>query len=38
MALGPVFANYLFKLQTRKELENLREDAAYSIHGGVSFG
>jgi hypothetical protein len=38
MALGPVLANHLFKLQTRKELENLGEDAAYSIHGGISFG
>jgi hypothetical protein len=35
--LGPVLAHQLLELQARKKLEKLREDAAYSIHGGISF-
>jgi hypothetical protein len=34
--LGPVLAHPLLEFQTRKQLENLRKDAAYSVHGGTS--
>jgi hypothetical protein len=35
--LGPVLAHQLLELQARKKLEKLGENAAYSIHGGISF-
>jgi hypothetical protein len=36
MPLSSVLPDQLFKLQARKELENLRENTAYSSHGGTS--
>jgi hypothetical protein len=36
MALGAVLADQLLKFQARKQLEDLRENAAYSLHGGTS--
>jgi hypothetical protein len=36
VALGSMLANQRFKLQTRKQLEQLRKNAAYSVHGGTS--
>ena len=38
VTLRPRFANQLFKLQTRKELPYWREEAADSMHGGISLG
>jgi hypothetical protein len=37
MPFGAMLTNQRFKLQTRKQLEQLRENAAYSIHGGTSW-
>jgi hypothetical protein len=34
MALGPMLANRRFKLNSRKQSQQLNENAAYSIHGG----
>jgi hypothetical protein len=34
VALGLMLANRCFKLDTRKQLQQLTENAAYSIHGG----
>jgi len=36
MPLGAVLTHPLLELQARKQLQQLREDAAYSIHGGIS--
>jgi hypothetical protein len=35
--LRPVLPYQLLELQAWKELEKLGENAAYSIHGGISF-
>ena len=35
--LGPVLLHELLEFQARKKLEKLRENAAYSVHGGISF-
>jgi hypothetical protein len=37
VSLGPVLAHELFEFQARKKLEELGENAAYSVHGGISF-
>jgi hypothetical protein len=34
--LGSVLRRQLLEFQTRKKLEKLRENAAYSVHGGIS--
>jgi hypothetical protein len=34
--LGAMLTNQPFKLQARKQLEQLRKNAAYSVHGGNS--
>jgi hypothetical protein len=36
MPLGSMLTHQPFEFQTRKQLEQLRENAAYSIHGGTS--
>jgi len=36
MSFGSGFANRLLKFQARKELQQLRENAAYSVQGGIS--
>jgi hypothetical protein len=38
VALGPVLLDQGFEFQARKKLEKLRENAAYSVHGGISSG
>jgi hypothetical protein len=35
--LGSVPPHQLLEFQARKKMEDLRENAAYSVHGGVSF-